>query len=144
MPNTNVQTLTIGPGVLTIGETDALQTFEQQATSCKVTPSVNKGDRVPTLSGASVAGDRTETFTLNGTFLQDFGKVESRTEWLWTHRGEVHPFAYTPNSSNGKTITGRLTVEAIEIGGDAESKPTSDFEFELEAAPEFTDGSAAL
>lgn len=137
MPNTTVQTLTIGPGVLTIGADTDLQQFEQQATSCKVTPSVDKGDRVPVLAGVSVPGDRTESFTLNGTFLQDFGKDNSTTEWLWEHRGEVHPFTYTPNASNGRSITGRLTVEAIEIGGDAETKPTSDFEFELEAAPTF-------
>lgn len=138
MPNTNVQTITIGPGVLTIGADTDLQQFEQQVTSCKVTPSVDKGDRVPTLSGASVAGDRTESFTLNGSFLQDFGRQDSTTEWLWEHRGEVHPFTYTPNAANGRTVNGRLTVEAIEIGGDAETKPTSDFEFELESAPTFT------
>ncbi|QXG07724.1 major tail protein [Curtobacterium phage Penoan] len=138
-----VNTITVGPGTLTIGQDDALTVFSSQVTSCKVTPSVDKGDRVPVLSGESVAGDRTESFTLNGTFLQDFGSEGSTTEWLYEHRGEVHPFSYTPNTANGRTISGSLTVEAIEIGGDVESKPTSDFTFDLEAAPSIGAASAA-
>ena len=130
-----VESITIGPGTLSIGATDKLTTFESQTTSCKLVPSVDKGDNIPVLSGEEVAGDRSESFTLEGTFLQDFGSTGSRTEWLFTHRGEQHPFVYVPNTAKGKKITGTLTVEAVEIGGDVKSKPTSDFEFSLIGPP---------
>lgn len=130
-----VNTITVGPGVLTIGSDTALQNFSGQITSAKVTPNVDKGDPINVLSGETVAGDRTETFTLNGTMLQDFGAAASKTEWLFAQRGVTHPFVYTPSSAAGKSISGSLVVEAIEIGGDVTTKPTSDFEFELVGPP---------
>lgn len=130
-----VKVLTVGPGVLTIGATNALMNFESQTTSCKLVPSTDSDDPINVLSGEQVAGDRTESFTLEGSFLQDFGATGSTTEWLFTHRGETHPFSFTPSTAAGKKITGSLVVEAIEIGGDARTKPTSDFEFQVIGAP---------
>lgn len=137
-----INTVTVGPGKLTIGATDDLTQFGSQCTSCKVTPSVDTGDPLDVLSGEQAAGDRSESWTLNGTFVQDFGATESTTEWLFTHRGESHPFEYTPSNAAGKKISGQLVVEAIEIGGDVKTKPTSDFEFNLEGAPTIGTASA--
>lgn len=133
-----VQSITVGPGVLTIGATTDLTTFESQTTSCKLTPSVDKGDPINVLSGEQVSGDRTESWTLDGNFLQDFGSTDSRVEWLFEHRGEDHPFEYTPNTAKGKSVTGTLTVEAVDIGGDVNTKPTSDFSFALVGSPAIT------
>ena len=130
-----IKTLTIGPGKLTIGAPDALSNFASQCTSAKLVPSVDKGDPIKVLSGESAAGDRSESFTLEGNLLQDFGATESTTEWLFTHRGEDHPFEYVPNTGAGKKITGTVQVEAIDIGGDVESKATSEFKFDLVGAP---------
>jgi len=124
-----VNTLTIGPGTLTIGSEVDLIDFSAQAKSCKLTPSVDNGDPINVLSGESVPGDRTESFTLDGTFLQDLGVAAGTTEWLFTHRGETHPFIYVPLTAAGKQITGDLVVEAIDIGGDAKTKGESDFSF---------------
>lgn len=125
----------VGPGKLTIGSDAAVSSFESQVTSAKLVPKVDNDDPINVLSGEQVAGDRTESFTLEGSVLQDFGAQDSRTEWLFNHRGETHPFTFVPNSSAGKRISGELQVEAVEIGGDARSKPQSDFEFQVIGTP---------
>lgn len=130
-----VKTITMGPGALTIGSDLNLTSFESQVTSVRLVPNVDSEDPVHVLSGESVAGDRAESFTLEGSMLQDFGDASSTTEWLFTHRGEEHPFSFTPNSAKGRKITGNLVVEAIEIGGDARTKPQSDFEFVVVGSP---------
>ena len=130
-----VNVLTVGPGTLTIGSAGNLTNFESQTTSCRLVPNVENDDAINVLSGEQVAGDRTESFTLEGTFLQDFGDPGSKVEWLFAHRGETHPFKFIPNTSKGKQITGDLQVEAVEIGGAARSKPTSDFEFAVIGEP---------
>lgn len=130
-----IETLTVGPGKLQIGDTENLTTFESQIRSAKLVPSVDKGDPIDVLSGEQAAGDRSESFTLQGTMLQDFGSTDSKTEWLFTHRGETHPFEYTPNNAKGKKITGQVEVEAIDIGGDVKAKAESDFEFQVIGAP---------
>lgn len=130
-----VNTITVGAGSLTIGATTDLTNFSGQVTSCRLVPSVDQGDAINVLSGESVAGDRTESFTLEGTLLQDFGSTESTTEWLFEHRGETHVFEYTPSTAKGRKVTGSVVVESIEIGGDVSTKPTSDFSFTLVGEP---------
>lgn len=130
-----VNTVTVGAGKLTIGASTDLTTFSGQVTACRLVPSVDQGDSIMVLSGESVAGDRTESFALEGTLLQDLGATISTTEWLFTNRGETHVFEFVPSTAAGKKITGSLVVEAIEIGGDVSTKPTSDFSFVVVGAP---------
>lgn len=127
--------ITMGPGTFTIGEESDLTVFSGQVTSIKLVPSVDKGDAIAVLDGGSVSGDRTESFTLEGTLLQDFGTTESTTEFLFENRGTEMPFEYVPASALGKKISGILTVEAIDIGGDVKTKPTSDFTFDILGTP---------
>lgn len=130
-----IKTVKIGPGSLTIGGTTDLTNFESQARACKLVPNVESEDPFYVLSGEQSEGDRTESWTLEGTFVQDFGATDSTTEWLFEHRGERHPFTYVPNSVAARQITGELIVEAIEIGGDANTRPSSDFEFVVIGEP---------
>lgn len=127
-----VSTVLVGPGILDIGETGSLTSLASQVTSCKLVPSVDREDPIPVLSGETVSGDRTESFTLQGTFLQDFGVGDQRiSEWSFTNRGKTFPFTYTPNNAADKSISGRITVEATDIGGDVKKKNTTDFEWEV-------------
>lgn len=130
-----VKTMKLGPGELSIGGTTSPTVFSSQARSVKLVPSVDRDDDEYVLSGEQVEGDRTETWALEGTFVQDVGATDSTTEWLFDHRGERHPFTFVPNTATGVGFTGEIIVEAIEIGGDAMTKPTSDFEFALIGPP---------
>ena len=127
----------VGPGTLTIGNDAALTNFSSQCRAAKLVPSVDKGEPIDVLSGEQAPGDRTETHALQVTLQQDFGVDDSTTEWLWEHRGEVHDFVYVPNAQLGRRITGQLTVEPVEIGGDVKTKPTSEVTFDLVGDPVF-------
>lgn len=134
-----VQTVTVGPGLLNIGEAGDLKALASQVTSATLTPSVDREDPIPVLSGETVAGDRTESWTLNGEFLQDFGYGDLRlSEYCFTNRGKSMPFEYVPNNEGDKKIVGTLTVEAINIGGDVKTKGRAEFEWEV-LDPEIAD-----
>ena len=130
-----LQIMEMGPGVLQIGETGTLTDFAVQVTSATLSPEVDNGDPIYVLSGDTAPGDRSESWTLTGTLQQDFGHANSVQEFCFTNRGKTLPFKFTPNKALKKTISGRLTVEAVEIGGDVRTKPTTDFEFALSGEP---------
>lgn len=131
-----VNTLTMGPGTLTIGSAANLTQFASQVTECVLKPKVDNDDPIPVLSGEEAPGDRSESWTLEGSLLQDLGAAGSVVEWLFAHRGELHPFTFVPRSGTGaKRILGTLQVEAVDIGGEARTKPSSDFEFVVIGAP---------
>lgn len=134
-----VNTLTMGPGTLTIGDLGSEKAFSSQVTNVRLVPSVDNGDPINVLSGESVPGDRDETWTLAGTLVQDLGAgvagADSLVEWLFNQRGTTLPFVFVPNTSRGRQFSGDLTVEAVEVGGDAKTKPTSDFEFVISGDP---------
>lgn len=131
-----VNTLTMGPGMLTIGSEANLTQFASQVTECVLKPKVDNDDPIPVLSGEEAPGDRSESWTLEGSLLQDLGATGSVVEWLFAHRGELHPFTFVPRSGTGaKRIIGTLQVEAVDIGGEARTKPSSDFEFVVIGAP---------
>lgn len=127
--------ITVGPGTFTIGADEDLVNLSSQATAVKLVPSVDTDDPILVLSGEIIQGDRSETWTIEGTLVQDLGAAESTTEYLFNNAGEEKPFSFTPANANGKTITGTLVVEAIEIGGDTGTKAMSDFEFALIGRP---------
>lgn len=129
----------IGPGTLTIGTDTELTQFSSQCRSAKLVPNVDKGDPIDVLSGEQAPGDRTETHQLVVNLQSDFGTVDSKFEWLWEHRGEVQDFVYIPNTALGRRITGQITVEPIEIGGDVKTKPAAEVTFDLVGDPVFDD-----
>lgn len=132
-----IDTITVGAGTLSLGETGSLTQLESQVTSCRLVPDVTVDDPINVLSDEQAAGDRSESFTLQGTLLQDFGRATGVdiSHWLYEHRGEEMPFEFVPSTSKGKSITGILVVEAVDIGGDVKTKPTSDFEWQVIGAP---------
>ena len=130
-----VNAITVGPGTLTIGETGTMSTLSSQITACRLVPSVENEDPLNVLSGEQAPGDRSESWALTGTILQDLGAVESTTEFMFEHRGQQMPFEFIPATAAGKAFSGQLVVEAIEMGGDVKTKPTSDFELQLVGEP---------
>lgn len=130
-----VSIMKMGPGRLTIGPADAAVQFASQVRSCVLKPKVKQAEPKAVLSGEFIEGDRDESFTLEGKYVQDFGSAGSRTEWMFEHRGERHPFTFVPDNDNGKSITGEVIIEATDIGGEVGTKPESEFEFSVVGAP---------
>lgn len=130
--------IAVGPGTLTIGEPGTLKDLSMRVTSARLVPSVDTEDAVNVLSGDTYPGDRTETWAITGTILQDLGTSEDTTRFLFEHRGEQMPFEFVPNTTAGVGFTGELVVEAIEMGGDTKTRPTSDFEWSLVGDPQMS------
>lgn len=130
----------LGPGVLDIGETGTLTSFASQVTKCTLIPKHDEEDDLVVLSGETVAGDLTTSWTLEGELLQDFGTAaaKSLSEWTMTNNGKTFPFTFTPNTTGTKKLTGTLQVRATQIGGDVKKRNRSDFAFKVIGDPTIT------
>jgi hypothetical protein len=134
MPITPTSSYTVGPGVLALGAVGTSVDWSAQVKGCKVTPKVNAEDNVNVLSGGQLAGERTYDWSLSATVVQDLSD-DGNVEWSWEHAGEEVPFTFTPSTAMGKSVTGTLIVDPLELGGDAKTKPTSDLEFSIVGTP---------
>lgn len=128
----------LGPGVLDVGEVGTLTSFAAQLTKCALVPKHDEEDDIPVLSGETVAGSLTTSWTIEGELLQDFGTAAapSLSEWTLTNNGKTFPFTFTPNDDTGtKKLTGTLQVRATQIGGDVKKRNRSDLAFKVIGTP---------
>jgi hypothetical protein len=131
----------LGPGTLTIGETGTLVDFSCQVTGARVAWDVNAEDDVPTMCGDVVPGDRTYSSALSGTLYQDLTTADGIVAFSWANKGTSVPFAFTPNTAAGTSVTGTLTVDPLDVGGDdSVAKMTADFEWAIVGDPVLTIG----
>lgn len=145
MVNEAPQTYKLGPGELQIGAVGSEIDFTAQLTGCTVSWDKDKEDDVPVLSGGVLAGDTVYTAKISGNLFQDLGAEDSVLEWTWTHKGEALPFAFTPSSAAGKTVSGVVVVDPIDVGGDeVKKRPRSDFEWSCVGEPTLGDAVVGL
>ncbi len=124
----------LGPGSLKIGETGTAQEWAAQLTKCALTPSTDTEDDIDVLSGETLDGDDTTTFTLDGTLLQDYD-LESLELYCFDHRGEDVPFVFTPSREGAVQWSGTVRLRPVTVGGDVKKRNTSDFSFPLQGDP---------
>lgn len=139
MPGEAPSTYVLGPGEITIGEVGTAVDFTAQLTGGTVTWDKEKEDDVPVLSGGVLAGDTTYTAKISGNVFQDLGDAGGLVEFSWTNKGAQFPFSYTPATAVGRSITGVVTIDPIDVGGDEMKKrPQSDFEWDFVGEPELS------
>ena len=124
---------TLGPGSLLLGDAPGSE-FSVACTAVTLEPSVDTDDDLVVLSGDTLPGEDTFTWSLNATLLQSYS-VGGLTDWLFDHRGEVVPFTFTPRTSHGRAWTGEVKVRPMSVGGDVKTRNTSDVEFPLVGEP---------
>jgi hypothetical protein len=129
-----VQAQAMGPGVFTIGGIGTPLDLTAQVTALKVTPSVEAEDSLPTLSGETLAGERNYSWMVSGTLIQDLTE-DGMFDYTWTNAGDQVPFTFTPSTDAGRTVTGTLIVDPLELGGDVKKKNTTDFEWAVVGQP---------
>jgi hypothetical protein len=129
-----VQAQKMGPGTLSIGSIGSPLDLTAQVTACKVTPSVNKEDPTPTLSGETLAGDRTTTWKLGATLVQDLSTA-GMFDYTWGNAGDEVPFTFTPSTAAGRTVTGNVIVDPLELGGDVGKKNTTELDWDIVGDP---------
>jgi hypothetical protein len=124
----------MGPGAFSIGEIGTPLDLTAQVRSLRVVPSVDTEDPLPTLSGESLSGARTYTWAISGTVIQDLTE-DGMFDYTWTNKGSEVPFTFTPSTAAGRTVTGTVIVDPLELGGDVGAKNTTDFEWTLVGDP---------
>jgi len=126
-------TLTLG-GAAGVGGTE----FACQATNVRVTPSHDEtGDEVETLCGDKLAADTKTTWSLAGTSIQDFDSPDGFVQYSVENNLQVVEYSWQPNAGTF-AVTGTVQVRACEIGGDVNTRLTTDFEWPCQDDPTFT------
>ncbi|MET0995458.1 MAG: hypothetical protein ABWY20_15860 [Mycobacterium sp.] len=128
----------LGPGVLTVGAVGSPLDFSGRVTKASVTWKVDTSDDVPLLSGGTEAGDREYAATLEATVYQDDLTAGGLVDYSWVHKGETVPATFTPYA-DGRSITGELVVDPLDVGGDVGKKNTSDLKWAFLGEPELVD-----
>jgi hypothetical protein len=138
-----------GPGKLTIG-TAAPDLIEvaPQASTVKLTPTVNSADGTPTLETPTPAPETDVTWSLNVSAIQDFEDPVGFVNFLMDHALAELAFVWLPiddGGAPGATVSyaGTLQVVPIEIGGDVAVQTITDVELPLVGQPVRTDPAAA-
>jgi hypothetical protein len=127
----------LGPGTLIIGETTTTLDLSCQLSAAKVEWDKDKEDNTEVLCGDSIAGGVTYTAKLTGTVLLDLSAT-GMVSFTWTHKGEEHAFVFIPNDVEAQQVSGVLTVDPLDVGGDEVKKNMSvDFEWDCVGEPVF-------
>ncbi|AGW42455.1 PadR family transcriptional regulator [Leifsonia xyli subsp. cynodontis DSM 46306] len=127
-----------GPGKFIIGDNADITVFETQVTSITLEPDVKSEDDMLVLSGDTVAGADTETWTVKGKLNADLGAKTSVQEYCFTHAGQAKPFKFTPATASGRQFEGVLKIRPTAFGGDVGSTSQVDFEFPVIGRPTLT------
>lgn len=119
-------------GTFTLGATPAA--FACQATNVQIVPDHDtSGDAVETLCGDSLTPDAVRTDTVKVTAIQDFDDEDGFIAYTWLHDLETVPFSWKPNADS-PTYTGSVQIKAATVGGDVNSRITSDVEWDVVGA----------
>ena len=110
--------------------------FACQASSIKVTPSYDDdGDAVETLCGDEIPAGKKETWTLNGTSIQDFDDPTGFLSYCFDNSLQTVAFEWAPNVEGAPTWAGNVVIKALEEGGDVNARLTTDWEFDIAGRP---------
>jgi hypothetical protein len=127
-------------GVLSFGTAPG-NDFSCQPTNIRVTPTTDDdGDPVETLCGDVIPAGKKESFVLAGTAIQDFDDPEGFLSYCYDNALTTQAFSWTPNVTGAPVWAGSVVIEALEEGGDVNTRITTDFEFDCVGRPTRTYG----
>ena len=130
-------------GTFTLGTVPGTS-FACQPTNIRVTPTTDDdGDPVETLCGDTVPAGKKETWVLAGTAIQDFDDDAGFLSYCYDNALTTVPFTWQPNITGAPSWAGNLLIEALEEGGDVNTRITTDFEFDIVGKPTRTYGVVA-
>lgn len=135
-----VQATKLGPGLLTIGDSAAQQDISCRLSAAWVKWDKDKEDNTPVLCGDEIAGSTVYTAKLTGTIAQDLEDKQGIVNYSWTHKGETVPFVFVPSTAGGQQVTGEVTIDPLDVGGDEVKKNMmTDFEWDCVGEPALSD-----
>jgi hypothetical protein len=112
--------------------------FACQATNVTITPAFSDdGDLVETLCGDTVLPTTKTDWSLTGTSIQDFDDPASFQKYTWDNNLVEVPFLWQPNEGTME-FYGTVQIRALVVGGDVNTRITSDFEWPIKGQPTAT------
>lgn len=134
-----VASYTMGPGTLILGETEDVSS---QVVRLEVTPSesVDSGDTIDLLSGEQLkdADKVTVEWVLSGEFVQDI-TASGLVDYTWANASDEVAFEFVPSTSADRGVTGTCRLVPLKVGGEAKTKPRSEFEWAIIGTPTLGD-----
>jgi hypothetical protein len=133
MATTTDGTGTLGPGVLTIGETGTPLDISCLVNNVAIVPDISEGDSKTMLCGTTKRSADTITWAISGNVDVDAGLAAGFFAMTWKNIGAVVPFSFTPSEEVGTVVVGELKIAPLQLGADNYGDfLNSDFEFGLE------------
>lgn len=127
---------TLGPGSLIIGSVGTQLDMSCQLTNIKFSAEADSEDPATVLCGDTIAGQRNYSWTLAGSTFQDI-EADGVVDFTWKNAGVEVPFKFVPDSAGDAAVTGRVTIDPIELGGDVKVRNQSEFEWSCVGTPVF-------
>ena len=132
-------TTTLGPGLLTIGATGTEIDISCLVNNALISAEKDESDATTKLCGDVRAGTVTYTYSLSGNMDTDVGDAAGFFALSQAEPGTQQSFVFTPNTVNGTSAAGTLTIDPLDFGADeAGADLTSDFEFTIVGKPTYT------
>lgn len=130
----------LGPGTLEVGEVGTEVDASCLVNGMSITSDSDKDDDKTMLCGTVKAGSITFTYTLEGNVDID---PEAGAAGLFAlsqdHAGEVVPFTFTPNTAEGTSATGTVTLAPLDFGADEYGADlSSDLSWSIVGKPTYT------
>ena len=122
-----------GPGTLKIGEVGEEIDVSCLVNNATLSASPNTSDPTTKLCGTQKPGATTYTCTLAGNMDIDPDDPDGIFCLSWASPGEELPFVFIPNSEDGTSASGMLTLVPLDFGSGDQfgADMTADFEFQV-------------
>jgi hypothetical protein len=119
------------PGV---GGTD----FSCQPSNVTITASAStSGDDIETLCGDKLLAETTLAWELDFTAIQDWSDPEGLVKYSWDMALETVYFLWVPNDTETVQISGEVQVQPLDLGGDVNTRITSDAAWPIAGKPDW-------
>lgn len=118
----------LGPGTLSLG---TLTGAGCQMSNVRLVPALDETEGTPTLCDPAPPPQITESWTLEGSAVQDWEDAAGFVEFCRINSGQVVTFEWVPSTAVVPVVTfsGSVQVRSVEFGGDVAVQQTSDFSF---------------
>ncbi len=131
--------LQFGSGTIAIGITASpSDQFECQITTFTVTPSANIGQVPGTYCNGPSSYAQKSNYSLDMSFLSDWGATPSLSQLLWDNDGETLFFTFVPDDTTIPSCAGEFYAVAGTFGGEGDSLWTNTGSMPLVEKPTLT------
>jgi len=122
-----------GPGTLTIGEIGTAIDASCLVNNAILSATPTTSDPTTKLCGTQKPGSTTYAATLSGNMDIDSDDPDGLFCLSWANPGAELPFIFIPNSEDGTSASGTLTLQPLDFGssGAFGDDMTADFEFQV-------------